>query len=184
MVAFLAFIVIHVTLVVLTGFGENMGNMVLGQHDHDQGLAVAIGLAIIATCILIWGLTTWYSRRSPRTVQHALGAIIRPGLRLMSLQLRSRQTYQPKQISPVMIRNGYPPDTDEYRQMVDDNFEDWALEIKGLVDTPPAVDAGRPAWATEAYTDNQTQLHTRMDGNGGVGRGTVERDSRALQAKT
>ena len=136
LVAFLAFIVVHVTLVVLTGFGENMGNMVLGQHDHDQGLAIAIGLAIIAGCILIWGLTTWYSRRSPRAVQHALGAIIRPGLRLMSLKLRSRQTYQAEQISPVMIRNGYPPDTEEYKQMVDDDFEDWTLEIKGLVDTP------------------------------------------------
>ncbi len=136
LVGFLIFIVIHVTLVVLTGFADNMGNIVFGQHDHDQGLAIAIGLGIIAGSILIWGLTTWYSRRAPRTVQHMLGAIIRPGLRTLSLRLRSRQTYRPDEISPTMILNGYPPDTEEYKRLVDGDFKDWALEITGLVDNP------------------------------------------------
>jgi sulfoxide reductase catalytic subunit YedY len=136
LVAFLGFVVVHVTLVVLTGFANNMGNIVLGQHDHDQGLAVAIGLGIIALSVLIWGLTTWYSRRSPRTVQHILGAIIQPGLRTLSYRLRSRQTYQPDDISPTMILNGYPPDSEEYKRLVVGEFKDWALEITGLVDNP------------------------------------------------
>ncbi len=70
LVAFLLFIVIHVSLVVLTGFGDNMGNIILGQHDHDQGLAIAIGLGIIALSVLAWALTSWASRRAPRTWQH------------------------------------------------------------------------------------------------------------------
>ena len=114
LVAFLLFVVIHVSLVVLTGFGDNMGNIVLGQHDHDQGLAIAIGLGIIALSMLTWALTSWASRRSPRTWQHILGAIIRPGLRTLSHRLRSRQTYAPEDISPTMILNGYPPDSAEY----------------------------------------------------------------------
>jgi sulfoxide reductase catalytic subunit YedY len=136
LVLFLVFIVIHVTLVVLTGFGDNMGKIVLGQSDHDQGLAIAIGLGIIAFGVFIWGLTTWYSRRSPRRVQHILGAILRPGMRLLSFRLRSRQTYRPEEISPTMLLNGYPPDTDEFKQLKDGDFKDWALEIKGLVDNP------------------------------------------------
>ncbi|HST03680.1 MAG TPA: molybdopterin-dependent oxidoreductase [Chloroflexia bacterium] len=136
LVAFLVFIAIHVTLVVLTGFGNNMGNIVLGQHDHDQGLAIAIGLGIIAAGIVIWGITTWYSRKSPRTVQHILGWIIRPGLRLLSLRMRSRQTYRPDEISPTLILNGYPPETAQYQQLVDSEYKDWALEVKGLVDKP------------------------------------------------
>jgi sulfoxide reductase catalytic subunit YedY len=136
LVAFLVFVVVHVTLVVLTGFADNMGNIVLGQHDHDQGLAIAIGLGIIVLGIIIWGLTTWWSRRSPRTVQHFLGAIIRPGLRTLSYRLRSRQTYRPDEISPTMILNGYPPDSEEYKRLVEGDFKDWALEVTGLVENP------------------------------------------------
>ncbi len=136
LVAFLLFVVIHVTMVAVTGFGENMGNIILGQHDHDQGLAVGIGLGIIAVCIAIWALTSWYSRRAPRTMQHFLGAIIRPGLRTLSYRLRSRQNYRPDEISPTMILNGYPPDDDGYKQLVEADFKDYVLEISGLVETP------------------------------------------------
>ncbi len=65
-----------------------------------------------------------------------LGAIIRPGLRTLSYRLRSRQTYQPDDISPTMILNGYPPDSEEYKRLVVGEFKDWALEITGLVDNP------------------------------------------------
>ncbi len=136
LVAFLLFIVIHVTLVVLTGFGANMGNIILGQHDHDQGLAIALGLGISAAGVLLWALTSWASRRSPRTWQHLLGAIIRPGLRTLSYRLRSRQTYLPADISPIMILNGYPPEDAAYAQSVAGGFQDWALEVRGLVQTP------------------------------------------------
>lgn len=136
LVGFVVFIVMHVTLVALTGFGENMGNIVLGRHDRDQGLAITIGLGTIALSVLIWALTTWYSRHAPRAVQHILVAIIRPGQRVLSFRLRSRQTYSPDEISPTMILNGYPPDTEEYKQLVAGDFRDWALEIRGLVDNP------------------------------------------------
>jgi DMSO/TMAO reductase YedYZ molybdopterin-dependent catalytic subunit len=67
-------------------------------------------------------------------VQHFLGAIIRPGLRTLSYRLRSRQTYRPDEISPTMILNGYPPDSEEYKRLVEGDFKDWALEITGLVE--------------------------------------------------
>jgi len=136
LVAFLLFIVIHVSLVLLTGFGDNMGNIILGQHDHDQGLAIAIGLGIIMLSVLVWALTSWASRRAPRTWQHILGVIIRPGLRALSYGLRSRQTYSPEDISPTMILNGYPPDSAEYARLADGDFMDWALDVQGLVQTP------------------------------------------------
>jgi sulfoxide reductase catalytic subunit YedY len=136
LVLYLLFVVIHVTMVVVTGFGENMGNIVLGYHDRDQGLAIGIGLAIIAACVLIWALTSWYSRLRPRAMQHFLGAIIRPGLRTLSHRVRSRQDYRPDEISPTMILNGYPPDDEVYNRWVASGFTDYALEISGLVEKP------------------------------------------------
>jgi DMSO/TMAO reductase YedYZ molybdopterin-dependent catalytic subunit/thiosulfate reductase cytochrome b subunit len=136
LMAFLLFILIHVTMVVVTGFGENMGNIIFGQHDHDQGLAIAIGLGIIVLSAVIWALTSRASRGAPRTWQHILGAIIRPGLRTLSYRLRSRQTYPPDDISPTMILNGYPPESEDYERQVAGKFQDWALEVRGLVQTP------------------------------------------------
>lgn len=136
LVAFVLFTIVHTFMVAINGLGDNLDNIIFGEHQTNQGPALVIAAAIIAGILLIYALTTWYSRRSPRTVQHILGAIIRPGLRTLSLRLTSRQTYQPEQISPTMILNGYPPDSEEYKRMAEDGFKDWVLEIQGLVDTP------------------------------------------------
>ncbi len=41
----LAFIIAHIALVILTGFGRNMGEIILGQGETNQGLAIGIGWA-------------------------------------------------------------------------------------------------------------------------------------------
>jgi DMSO/TMAO reductase YedYZ molybdopterin-dependent catalytic subunit len=35
-----------------------------------------------------------------------------------------------------MILNGYPPESEDYQRLVAGNFEDWVLEVRGLVQTP------------------------------------------------
>jgi DMSO/TMAO reductase YedYZ molybdopterin-dependent catalytic subunit len=97
---------------------------------------VAIGLGLLVFIGLTYALTSWYSRRQPRRVQRLLGAIIRPGLHTLTLRLHSRQTYRPEQISPALLLNGYPPDSEAYRRLVEGGFEGWALEVRGLVQTP------------------------------------------------
>ena len=134
--AFVVFIIMHTALVVYTGFGPNMGNMILGQPNHDQGRAVAIGMGLIALTLVTYGITSWYSRSAPRRVQRALGALIAPPMRALALHTRSRQQYPPSAISPYFIVNGRPPETPEYQQLQRDGFVDWHIEVRGLVAHP------------------------------------------------
>ena len=136
LLAFVVFIAAHTFLVIVTGFSNNMGDIIFGQHQTDQGLAVAIGLALIASILAIYAVTAWGSRRWPRTTQHALGRIIRPLMRALAVRTRSRQHYPPSSISPEFLVNGAPPNTAEYRHLVEDGFSAWRLEINGLVETP------------------------------------------------
>jgi sulfoxide reductase catalytic subunit YedY len=136
LLAFVIFIAAHTFLVIVTGFSRNMGDIILGQHQTDQGLAVIIGLALIASILAIYAVTSWGSRHWPRTAQHALGRIIRPLMRTLAVRTRSRQHYPASNISPVLLVNGVPPDTAEYRRLVEDEFNGWRLEVNGLVDTP------------------------------------------------
>src|SRR5665811_1211420 len=126
--AFVAFIVMHTFMVVVTGFSRNMGDIILGQHQTDQGAAVLIGLALIASILAIYAVTSWSSRRWPRTAQHVLGRIIRPIMRALAVRTRSRQHYPASSISPQFLVNGEPPDSSEYAHLMADGFTDWRLE--------------------------------------------------------
>ena len=136
LVLFVLFIVMHTALVVYVGFRRNMGDIILGQDAHDLNLAVAIGLATVVAIFLVYAVTSWYSRRKPRRIQHLLGAFIGPPMRAMTLHARSRQDYPPSAISPYLVLNGYPPQTPGYEKLVGDGFRDWSLEVYGLVSCP------------------------------------------------
>ena len=75
MVAFVLFVIIHITMVIAERFHRNMGNIVLGQGTN---LATAIGLfALYVTIVVVvhvWA--TGISLQKPRVVQNKLGAII------------------------------------------------------------------------------------------------------------
>jgi methionine sulfoxide reductase catalytic subunit len=141
LIAFMVFTLVHTVMVVVTGFSKNMGDIILGQHDTDPGMAVAIGLTLIAAILAIYALTSWGSRRWPRTAQHALGRLIRPSMRALAVRTRSRQHYPASSISPQLLVNGVPPDTSEYEAMAGDAFIDWRLEVEGLVQTPLTLTA-------------------------------------------
>lgn len=136
LLAFVVFIAGHTFMVVYTGFARNMGDMILGQHERDQGLAVAIGLSLIAVILGIYAVTSWSSRRLPRFFQHLLGSAIRPVMRSLAFRTRSRQSYRPDEISPYFPVNGSPPASPEYRGVQADGFATWRLEVSGLVEVP------------------------------------------------
>lgn len=136
LLAFIAFTIVHTALVFITGLGKNLGDIVLGQHNRDTGLAIVLGLGIIAVILLLYALTSWFSLRWPRRAQLLLGAVIRPGMRLLAVRSRSRQHYRPADISPYFIVNGAPPDDPEYERLLANNFADWRLRVRGLVRTP------------------------------------------------
>jgi sulfoxide reductase catalytic subunit YedY len=137
MTVFVLFIVIHVTMVIIERFPQNMGNIMLG-HSEGIGLITAIGLfSLYFTVIMIihvWA--TGISLRNPRLVQRVLGAIIDPIKWILLHKSISKQHFNRSDISQFFRVNGYPPNTVEYKNYLDANFVDWKLRIFGLVKNP------------------------------------------------
>jgi sulfoxide reductase catalytic subunit YedY len=136
LLAFTVFIVIHTALVAYTGLGNNLDDIIFGQHQSGQGLAIVVGAALILAIVALYAVTSWASRHSPRTIQHVLGTIIRPVMGMLAFRTRSRQLYRADQISPYFPINGLPPQTDEYARIQADGHAAWRLEVMGLVEVP------------------------------------------------
>lgn len=136
LLAVVAFTLVHTALVFITGLGRNMDDIVLGQHDANQALAVKIGLSVIALIFIIYGLTAWYSRRQPRIVQRSLGAVIGLLTRTLTFGSRSRQAYALDDISPFFLVNGEKPVDPDYLALVLSDFDTYHLLVRGLVERP------------------------------------------------
>ena len=77
MLSFLAFIVVHVTLVAMTGFARNMNHIVMGTDDQN-GLGMILGFAGIGVVVLSWVAAHYVSWFYPRFLQHAQKFITYP----------------------------------------------------------------------------------------------------------
>lgn len=137
MIAFVLFIIIHVTMVIVERFPQNMGNIML-EHSEGIGLITAIGLfaLYLTVIILIHVWATGISTRNPRLVQRVLGTIIDPVKWVLLHTAISKQKFERSDISQFFRVNGFPPDTDEYKSYLDNNFVDWKLKVFGLVKNP------------------------------------------------
>jgi DMSO/TMAO reductase YedYZ molybdopterin-dependent catalytic subunit/thiosulfate reductase cytochrome b subunit len=136
MVAFVLFVILHTALVLISGAGNNLSDITLGQHAHDHTTGVIVAAIIIASIVAVYALTSWYSRARPRSVQRTLGAVVNTVRRGLFLHVTSRQQYPASAISPVFRINGVPPTTPEYNGLLADGFRDWRLRIVGLVEQP------------------------------------------------
>jgi sulfoxide reductase catalytic subunit YedY len=134
LVAFLLFIVLHIAMVTLERFPENMGNIVFG-NSKGVNMAAAVGLfAFYIVSVVIAHLwVTSISLRNPRFVQRMLGKVIEPIRRLLFRRIISRQHYSTSDISPFFRVNGRPPENREFKELADGNFVKWNLHVHGLV---------------------------------------------------
>jgi thiosulfate reductase cytochrome b subunit len=135
LMAFSAFIAIHLTMIGLWSWPQLNSLMIFGNRG-GPGWAIAVSLAIIAAIVAIHVAVTVWSLRSPRSVQRVLGWII-SRFRLGFLSpMASRQNWPEKLISPEHRVNGHPPDSQMYKIMAVHGFETWRLHIGGLVANP------------------------------------------------
>lgn len=134
LVAFLLFIGIHIAMVTLERFPENMGNIVFG-NPKGVNMVTAIGLFsfYIISVIIVHVWATSISLRNPRFVQRILGKVIEPMRRILFGRIISRQHYSVSDISPFFRVNGRPPDNGEYKELAASDFVNWKLHVHGLV---------------------------------------------------
>jgi methionine sulfoxide reductase catalytic subunit len=139
LVWFLAFIVVHVTLVFTTGLLVNLNHVYAGRNDHSRvGLWLFAGSMAVA--VFGWAAATPFTLRHPRAVQRAGQAIVGPLEHLFEHLDPKPGRYSEQDISPYFWHNGQYPDSDEYKALFDGNFADWRLRINGLVERPVELD--------------------------------------------
>jgi DMSO/TMAO reductase YedYZ molybdopterin-dependent catalytic subunit/thiosulfate reductase cytochrome b subunit len=135
MLSFLAFIVVHVTLVVMTGFARNMNHIVLGTDDARRA-GEYWGFLGIAVVVLSWVAAHYVSWRRPRALQHAQKFVTYPLMRATLNRLPSGQSYTERDISPYFWPNGKIPVRADWKALAHEGFRDFRLRVSGLVENP------------------------------------------------
>ena len=136
LIAFTLFIIIHTALVFIVHFQDNVNNIVQGNAQANFWVALLIGIVWLILVAMVYVWASWYSLRHRRFMQRALGALVDPISKLLLQQEKSKQHYKQSDISPYFWVNGRPPETEEFKQLAQYNFEDWKLEVRGLVTRP------------------------------------------------
>jgi thiosulfate reductase cytochrome b subunit len=134
LIGVILFIIMHLTLVVVDGFQFNMANIIFGGGEVSLMAATVFFLLYFAVVIVINVWATEHSLRRPRQIQVGLGKVIEPIKHALFQRGISREDFKESEISPYFRVNGRPPETDEYRELVKDNFSSWKLRVYGLVE--------------------------------------------------
>lgn len=131
-----AYTLVHLTLVAIVHFPEDIGDMVLGSTDPNVALALWIASIVLIGVVLFHIWATVYTLRHQRRFQIHATAFVEPLMRFLFGGLRSRQQYDKEQISPYFHVNGYPPESKTYTKQAEDQFTEWRMTIGGLVERP------------------------------------------------
>jgi thiosulfate reductase cytochrome b subunit len=136
---FLAFIVVHVTLVITTGALANLNHMYAGRDDQSW-----IGFWIFAASMVVviagWVAATPLTLKHPRVIQRVGYALIGPAQRLFEHVDAKPGQYSEDDISPYLWHNGQYPDSGEYKRLLDEKFEHYCLKVYGEVENPVELD--------------------------------------------
>jgi len=156
MLSFFAFIVVHITLIAMTGFRRNMNHIVLGTDDQGH-LGVILGFVGIGVVVLSWVVAHYISWNHPRKLQHALKFITYPMQLLTLNKLVPQQSYTEQDISPYFWPNGKMPVSEHWKTLSEGGFRDFTLKVGGLVENP--VELSLADIEKLGETDNITMHH-------------------------
>ena len=164
MCAFVIFLIVHVTMVAISGFVRNMNHIVVGTDDN-RPIGVYLGLLGLLVIIAMNALANWLAWRRPRLVQHIAKAIVTPLMRLALDRPEPVAEFSRKEISPFFWANGRMPTCREWLALADNDFQDYQLRVDGLVENPICLSLERPESHGQDHSDYAPPLHSRMVGN-------------------
>ena len=133
--AFVAFVVMHVIMVALTGLARNMNHIVMGTDDANP-VGLYLGLLGIGVVVLLNALANWAAWKRPRAVQHAAKAIVSPVMGFLLDSPAPVAKFDRQAISPFFWVNGKMPTCDEWKALAGDDFKGFRLKVSGLVENP------------------------------------------------
>src|SRR6188474_2640166 len=119
LMAFVAFTVHHVALVIAHGLGNGLAAIVLGVEAPiaaQRAVAIAIAIAFLSALTVLHVWATRRSLREPRTMQNALQRVVDPVQERLLQPLVSRQRYPRESITADPRPNGRPPRHNRYRE--------------------------------------------------------------------
>ena len=131
---FLLFVLVHVTLVFITGARVNLNMMFAGVHDDSWS-----GFVIFVPAMAIVGGTWWLA--SPFTLRHArvvqkVGEFMMWPFNALTEWWDPHGQLAEKDISPHFWPNGTMPASAEFDALVAEGFKRFTLRVGGLVETP------------------------------------------------
>ena len=134
---FISFIVIHVSMVFVTGLLGNLNHITRGVDDNSyRGLVLfAIGIGLVGVA---WIRATPFTLKHPRLVQHG-GRLVTGWLRGFLEKEKPIAKFEDKDISPHFWPNGTEPDSEEYRVQLSEGFQHYKLKVGGLVEHPVEI---------------------------------------------
>lgn len=136
LVGFLLFFICHIALVYASGFDVNITHIALGLKRETPFIAHLVALTGILVVVGVHVFVTKWSNRNPRKVQNRVGMFANNIFRFLLGGLKSRQNYSENDISEYHWINGYPPKTEKWLNLLENNFSDYKLEVKGMVENP------------------------------------------------
>lgn len=136
MFAYVIFIIVHVSLVALTGLSKNMNHIILNKPNDTSSIGLWIGIAIVLFVIAFNMLAHWISWRKPRALQYLEKNINISLWRKTINKFKPRKYYTKKDISPYFWPNGERPVSKDWKDLAANDFKDYKLKISGLVENP------------------------------------------------
>jgi DMSO/TMAO reductase YedYZ molybdopterin-dependent catalytic subunit len=134
MLAFTAFLIMHVAMVIAHGFAHELALIVLGETRHQSlALALLIGCSGLVAVFILHVAATEASLRKPRFVQDTIGTMIDGARRALFGHSISRQNYATSELAPYFRVNGRPPVDAFYNALAESGFAAYELSVGGLV---------------------------------------------------
>lgn len=133
--AYIAFTIVHVTMVFVTGFARNMNHIVIGTDDLLR-FGMYIGLLGLVILFMANMMANWASWLFPRVLQRVGDALVNPVLRLLLARHAPSAQYRAEDISPFLWPNGKLPTSEEWKTLAANGFKDYRLKVYGLVENP------------------------------------------------